>query len=99
MLPKNRRLDRPSFLKVLNTPNNTTRLPDLQFRSIANGLGFNRYSVVVTKKISKLAVVRNTVKRNIYNEVKDIAGGYDIIIYPKNEKISSELHSLLSKLP
>lgn len=99
MLPKIRRLNRVNFLKVLNSSKDQIRDAGFTARYLKNALDFNRYSVVVTKKISKLAVVRNGVKRKIYDAIKDLPGSYDIIIYPKDEKISSELYSLLSKLP
>lgn len=92
MLPKIRRLNRVNFLRVLNSSKGPIKY-------VKNDLGFNRFSVVVSKKVSKLAVVRNRIKRKIYDQVKDFPGSHDIIIYAKDEKLSPELHSLLPKLP
>ncbi len=91
-------MDRLSFLNVLNSSKGQVKTPDFVIRYASNNLGLNRYSVVTTKKISKLAVARNALKRQIYDLVANIAGSHDIIIYPKNEKISSELHSAVSKI-
>jgi len=98
MLAKTRRLNRVNFLHVLNSSPKALKTADFQIRYVANGGKFNRYSVVIPKKVLKLAVDRNALKRRIYDLVGDIPGNHDIIIYPRNEKISSELHSLVSKI-
>jgi len=49
-----------------------------------NTLLFNRFGVIISKKIDKRAVVRNRIKRLIYSIIeelyKNIKPGYDIII-------------------
>lgn len=98
MLPKTRRLNRVNFLHVLNSSPKALKTADFQIRYVGNDEKFNRYSVVIPKKIIKLAVDRNALKRKIYNLIAGIPGSRDIIIYPKNENITLELHSLVSKI-
>ncbi len=48
-----------------------------------NGLAYNRYAVIVSKKIDKRAVVRNSIKRIIHACVQEIdrslKKGYDML--------------------
>lgn len=74
-----------------------------------NNLDHNRYGILLSTKVSKLAVVRNKYKRRIrsiiFNENRVIKQGFDvvIIVFPlilnKNYlEISDEIKNILVKL-
>jgi ribonuclease P protein component len=56
----------------------------LGFKVLENKLGISRFGIVVGTKISKLATVRNRIKRQIreiiQEKIKKIAPGYDFVI-------------------
>ncbi|MSS20033.1 ribonuclease P protein component [Pseudoramibacter porci] len=58
-----------------------------QFYYLKNRKSTNRLGIIVSKKVSKRAVVRNKVKRRIrasyQNELEQIQQGYDLIIVAK----------------
>jgi len=72
----------------------------LGFKISQNGLGVSRFGIVVSTKVSKLATVRNRLKRQIreiiHEKIREIAPGYDLVIsvlpgaldkkYPELEK-------------
>lgn len=69
---------------------NNSRLisvPLFTIKTKENGLLFNRFSTVVSKKIDKRAVVRNRIKRIISSCVeqlyKNLQQGYDILFVVK----------------
>lgn len=77
--------------KVISTPYFTIR-----FASAADSIGTN--AVVVSKKVSKKAVLRNKIKRKILSLLKDNLGEradkYDLVLYIKpeiNEASDSEI--------
>jgi ribonuclease P protein component len=78
------------------------------FKFKKNLLDYNRWSVVISKKISKKATLRNKLKRRIYEILKKHPTNLKIdgIIYPRlmvlnltYEKLGFEIDSLLSKIP
>ena len=67
-------------------------------RIAKNGLLYNRYAFVVSKKVDKRAVVRNKIKRRLrsciekmFNKIKK---GYDFIFYVKKRAASQVLEDL-----
>lgn len=95
MLSKKRRLNRKDFLQVKATGRT--------FRP--NDLGFNRFAVVTSTKLDKKAVVRNKLRRRIYEIVKDLPGSQDIIILGNkrmlnlsHEELDTYVHQILSKI-
>jgi len=74
-----------------------------------NNLEFNRYGILLSTKVSKLATVRNKYKRRIkaiaFEENKSIKQGYDfvLIVFPlilnkKYSEIKEEIKNILTKL-
>ena len=65
-----------------------------------NGLEISRLGIIVSKKISKRAVVRNKLRRQVREtfcmNMDMIAGGYDLIIIPK-ACCTREPYSVLEK--
>ncbi len=63
--------------------------------------GNSRLAVVVSKKIDKRAVVRNRIRRRIYEIVRkqwdEIEEGYDLVITAFNVSVATEKHSELER--
>ncbi len=62
----------------------------------ANELGWNRFAVVVSKKLAKLAVDRNRLRRQLYEaiqraeeEISPSAQGFDIILLTRSSLLSA----------
>ena len=59
----------------------------------------SRVAVVVSKKIDKRAVVRNRIRRRVYEIIRnrwdDIEPGYDIVITVFNVSVADDAHSEL----
>ena len=90
MLPANKRLNRHLFAQV-NKNGKPQNFPKFALKSLENKLGFNRFAIVVSKKISKSAVVRNALRRKLYNIVGQIPGNHDYILFVKNNSLLSEI--------
>ena len=56
----------------------------LGFKILQNGLAVSRFGIVVSTKVSKLATVRNRLKRQIreiiQERIKEISPGYDLVV-------------------
>ncbi|MFH1427437.1 MAG: ribonuclease P protein component [Patescibacteria group bacterium] len=61
----------------------------LSLRMSTNNLGYNRFGIVVSNKVSKKAIVRNKIKRQIRvvirSQLAKIKNGYDIVIIAQPE--------------
>ena len=95
---------------VLNKSGRTFRSRSFLIKTFPNQVGFNRFGVVISKKVSKLAVKRNLIKRIILDAAKKFVVSENknkidvlIIISPvmiKMEKtdIIKELEEALKKI-
>jgi len=65
---------------------------------IANEVGRPRIGFVVTKRISKLAVERNYIKRLLSEAMRhalpDLLSGWDIVLSARNQVTTADLHTL-----
>ena len=108
MLPKKLRLSRKDLLgvksqgKKLSTPHFSAIV-----YSPALPLSRSRFAIVTSTKLSKSAVVRNRLRRRIYDALSTghLALSTDLIIYPKptmlklsHDQICTALNSFLSTL-
>lgn len=110
MLPKNHRLPRQEFLSTKKTGINysTKYFNATALKALPHTKLFTpRFSVVTPSKLSKSAVVRNRLRRRIYNSLKDTSykPQASVIIYPKpavldltRAQICSEVNFLISKI-
>jgi ribonuclease P protein component len=104
MLAKKLRLNRYQLIKTKSSGHRFYS-PNLSVIAAENQLAFDRYAVVTSAKLDKRAVVRNKLRRQIYEVVKSYPGtGWDIILYPKPgmlklsyAEIGIELYQILSK--
>ena len=82
MLHKTHRLTRSDFLQAKKHGVNHTT-PFYSFLSLSTSLPFSRFAIVTSSKLHKSAVIRNRLRRHVYQAVADIPGSHDIIIFPK----------------
>lgn len=84
MLPKSHRLARKDFLQTKKLGKNF-RLPWASLQIFPNQLGINRWAMVTSAKLDKRAVVRNRLRRTVYNSIKTLPGNNDVIIFPNKQ--------------
>ncbi|MBI3458934.1 ribonuclease P protein component [Candidatus Azambacteria bacterium] len=90
MFKKEQRLKKEADFKKIFSLGRFTNDGVLSFIYIANDLIFNRFAVIVSSKVFKLAVKRNLAKRrliNILQNIKILRQGFDIIIIVKNKNL------------
>lgn len=104
MLPKKLRLSRKDFL-VAKSHGQNHRFPHFSAIIYPNDLSYSRFAIVTSSKLAKRAVIRNRLRRHIYNQLKNVSGSCDVIIFPHppmlkltDEAICLALHPLLSKV-
>lgn len=104
MLPKTRRLSRRDF-NLCNLSGKVLRFPHFLLKYSPNNLEFGRFAVVTSTKLSKSAVIRNKLRRDVYRNIKNNVINYDIIFFPQksmlnldNEKVGVEINQALSKI-
>ncbi len=107
MLPKNHRLTRQQFWQVQQEGYRVQGL-GFSIRYLLNDIGYSRFAVVTSAKLSKKAVVRNKLRRQIYRvlNIEHWILNIDAIIFPQasvlnlsDEKICSSLDQVLSRIP
>jgi len=91
MLTKPYRLSRQSDFGKLKKNGRSFFSPSLRFRYLANYLPQSRFSVVVSTKISKKAVVRNRLRRQLLEIIRlnlaKIKPGYDFLIFTSQKAL------------
>jgi ribonuclease P protein component len=81
---------------------------DFVLKYSKNTLSHSRFAIVISKKVSKRAVDRNTIKRRVSEIIRlnmsSIKNGFDIMIFAKSgavqidyQKINQEIDFLLKK--
>lgn len=101
MLPRSKRINRKLFdQKIQKTKQFSFNFYSVRVHSLKNGQK-SRFSVVVSKKVEKRAVLRNHLKRIIYSAVlkceKNIPNGY-YFIYPKKEILNKKYKTVETAL-
>lgn len=100
MFKKEQRLKKEADFKKIFSLGRFINDGVVSFGFVVNGLNFNRFAVVVSTKIFKLAVKRNLIKRrliNIFQNIKTLHQGFDIITIVKNKNILNEKNPDLIK--
>jgi ribonuclease P protein component len=108
MLPKENRLKKEKEFEAVFKGGRTLKGKNVFLRYLINGTDKTKVGFVVSKKISKLAVERNKIKRRMREVVrlkkKDMKEGLSIIIVSLPQikgkdyrEIREDLESLLSK--
>ena len=87
MLPKPYCLRKEKDFTLVVKKGKTIFSPEINFKFIKNNLKNSRFGFIVSTKIDKRATVRNKIKRRlrevIYQNLKKIKTGFDIIILTK----------------
>ncbi len=102
MLPKIKRLSRRD-LNICNLSGKILRFPNFWLKYLVNNLGFSRFAVVTSTKLSKSAVVRNQLRRRIYSSLspQHLALSTDVIFFPQKSMLNlgkDEIKELLKNL-
>jgi len=104
MLAKSARLNRSEFTTLFSRPSERTHLPLYSIYS-SPALSF-KASVVVGKKVAKLAVKRNALRREVYAGLQamlatspDVVGSYIFIIKPPYATLTKvQRHEVIRQL-
>lgn len=100
---KNRLRKKKDFERVLkNKQSQSLAVSFLGAKFLANNLPYSRIGFVVSKKISKKAVIRNKVKRRLReisrNIIRDFEKGFDIVVFTKPEIAKSDFSQIKNVL-
>ena len=106
MLSKNYRFHSRGGVRYVYQHGKTVRKPQMSLVFVENSRGFTRVSVVVSKKVAKLAVTRNRIRRRIYEAIRinfeylPKRTDYIFVVYSKKvlELSFSQLEKLLGEL-
>jgi ribonuclease P protein component len=84
MLPKKHRFVKEGDFKKIFARGRRVRGQYTQLVFMKNRFGYNRIAVVVSTKVSKKAVLRNTLRRRVYEHVRrrllDMQQGVDCVV-------------------
>jgi len=102
MLPKDHRLRLEKEIKTLFAKGKSVFGLLIMIKMRPNRLPLSRFAVVVGTKISKRAVVRNRLRRQISAVVEkhlsQIAPGFDVVFMPKKEAIGKKTIELENEI-
>ncbi len=110
MLARELRLRRTRDISRVHSRGRFAGATDLRVKYLKNGYSVSRLVVIVGKKISKKAVVRNRIRRRIQAELAagwaTVPPGYDIVIMVRADiselppaELKSRLHQLVKRIP
>ena len=109
MLSKRYRFHSRGGVRYTYTHGKTIRTPKLSLVHNKNDRGFQRFAVVVSKKISKTAVGRNRIRRRVYEAIRLELPNFNakrdniFVIYSKDlarmdfQELRKLIHSLLEQ--
>ena len=104
MFRKDRRINRRAFSSISN--GKTIVSPLFSFKFVRKSEQTSRFSIVVSKKVAKTAVLRNKLKRRMYEalgktKICCISGVFYLkkdVIYASYRAIEAEINTHLSKI-
>ena len=95
-----KRENRLTLVGLSNPKNIFTPLFSLKIAK--NDQNLNRFAFIVSKKIDKRAVIRNSLKRKLRSCIEEIFDniqkGHDFVFYPKSLLIKTEREEALKEL-
>lgn len=98
MLPQENRLRLERDINTLFAHGKSVFGTGLGMKFHSNRRPQSRFAVVVGTKVSKKAVERNRLKRQIraiiYERLSDIAPGYDVVFFAKKGALGKSFHEL-----
>lgn len=109
MLPKTNRLTKEKDFKNVLKKGRASYIGNLGLKAIPNNLLINRYGFLVGTRVSKKAVIRNKIKRQIREAIRlqaeKVKTGYDFaiiaqpgVINDKYEDIEKQINENFKKL-
>jgi ribonuclease P protein component len=103
MIARLHRFHGQSGLRAVYRHGQTTRSPHLSLKYLQRPAGRRyRVAIVVSRKVSKSAVVRNRIRRRLYEAVRayhsGMSGEYDMVITVFNEQVAGIDASSLEKM-
>jgi|SRR3989339_735337 len=102
MLLKNNRLSLQKDFLVIKKRGKSFYNQFFKLKYIANQSEASRFSVIISAKISKKAVIRNRLRRQcleiIRLNINQIKTGYNILIWPNNQTIGLDYQILEKNL-
>src|SRR3990172_4182898 len=95
MISKEHRFAGQAGLRYVYRHGQTVRGPLFSINSVRNSRRATyRAAVVISRKVHKLAVVRNKIRRRLYEAIRvledDIAGPYDIVLNVFSDSVADE---------
>ncbi len=97
MLKKVNRLPSP---RLFNSKNSSTPLFNIKIAS--NNLKTKRFAFVISKKVDKRAVVRNSLRRKFSSCVEEIfdriEDGFDFVFYPSPQAVIAPREKVLDEI-
>ena len=102
MLAKQHRLTKERDFKKVNALGRSFFSPQFRLRHVANGLDASRFGIVTSAKLSKKAVVRNRVRRQVSEILrlnnKKIVAGQDVVVWVRPPALNKAYQELEEKL-
>ena len=102
MLSSEKRLRREKDITMVYRKGHYGGAHSLQVKALATKLPTSRVAIVVSKKISKKAVVRNRIKRRLSAALRDswqtVRPGYDIVVTVREDLSKSPSAALTQDL-
>ncbi|MAF13500.1 MAG: ribonuclease P protein component [Parcubacteria group bacterium] len=102
MLPASKRLTKDKDIKRVNKAGQSYFSPLFKLKYLANDKSLSRFTVVVSNKVSKKAVLRNRLRRQLREiirlNLKKIKSGHDIIVSVKSQSLGKTYQDLENSL-
>lgn len=102
MLAQNNRLRRASDIGRVFRRGNSGSAQQLHLKALSCGQGSSRLAVVVGKKVSKKAVVRNRIRRRVKGMMEplltSLSPTYDIVVYIREDVSANKAGDLRAQL-
>ena len=100
-MPKNTLSKKKDFDQIFKT-RQSFYYQILEIKALKNELKYNRHGIMVSLKVSKKAVIRNKIKRQIREVLKDhrfnTENFYDIVIIVQKDILESNFLDIKEKL-
>lgn len=97
MLRRSKRIN-SSGVKLVLSKGANQKTPHFVFKRFKNELGWNRYAIVISKKVEKSAVKRNYKRRQIYHIFKELdvpsQSSFDIVLLAKKSLLTLSFQDL-----
>jgi ribonuclease P protein component len=102
MIAKKYRLQRWRVQKILKRGRNK-KVGMFNIRLLPNKKAYNRFAIVISRKFSKLAVIRNLKRRQMYEAIRHVginktAPCFDIVFIPKKQILACNYQKIYQNI-